>query len=175
MATKESVLVEFGDDHCRDIFLAPLDRRMRGRFEAQQVAKFDRDAGSLISEWPDPVAGQQLEINTEVEEAAVIEPLHDFPQIAARIKGKGLRLAPARERVQCDFATLVFYVKAAVAAKQARVIRGTLPDVDESKVRRDLFVTPQESPTKTLATAMAAQAAAFNRLADVLEKTLAKR
>lgn len=175
MGKAETLVVEFGDDHCRDIFIAPLDRRFRGRFEAQQIAKHDRDAGALLADWPDPIAGQQIEIDLDSGAAAVLEPLHEFPAIAQRLKSRGMSLAPARESVACDLPTLLYYVRAAVAAKQARIVRGTIPEIDESKVRRDLFVAQSEPTTMALAKALNAQAAAFTRLADVLERALAKR
>src|SRR5262245_50745723 len=176
MVKSEPLVLEFGDDLCRNIYFAPLDRRFRGRFDAQQLARRDRDAGALLNEWPEPIAGQQLAIDLETGAADVLEPLHEFPAIAARIKSRGLTLAPERERVECDLPTMLFYAAAAVKAGQARVVRGTLPDhIDEAKVRKDLFINAVESDTVKLSSALTAQARAFERLADVLEKLLAKR
>src|SRR5688572_2631884 len=119
MAKLEPLVLEFGDDLCRNIYFAPLDRRFRGRFDAQQLARRDRDAGQLLNEWPEPIAGQQLAIDPETGAAEVVEPLHDFPAVAARIKARGFMLAPQRERVTCDLPTLLYYAAAAVKAGQA--------------------------------------------------------
>lgn len=176
MPKAETLVVEFGDELCRNIYFAPLDRRFRGRFDAQQLARRDRDAGQLMNDWPEPIAGQQLAIDVETGAAEVVEPLHDFPAIAARIKARGFTLAPQRESVTCDLPTMLFYAVSAVKAGKARVVRGALPDsIDESKVRKDLFIQAVESDSNKLASAMTAQAKAFDRLADVLEKLLAKR
>lgn len=174
MAKQESLVVEFGDELCRNIYFPPLDRRFRGRFDAQQLARRDRDAGALLTDWPDSVSGQQLAVD-EGGEVAVLEPLHQFPAIKARIEKRGLSLAPPRERVECDLPTLLHHVRAAVNAGTARIVSGSIPDFDESKVRKDLFIAQVESDTNKLATALTAQAKAFERLADVLEKLVAKR
>jgi hypothetical protein len=175
MATKlEPLVVEFGDDHSRNIYFPPLDRRIRGRFDAHQIAKTDPDAGALISEWPEPIAGQQLLIDPDTGEVALLEPLHDFPAIATRIKQRKLRLAPAREKVNCDVPTAAFYAKACIQAGQARIVRGTIPLIDESKVRHDFIIKLPETPEQTLTAALNKQTAAFERLASVLEKLLAK-
>ncbi len=168
MAKGETLLVEFGDDRCRNYFFPPLDRRLRGRFDAQQLAKHDRDAGALIADWPEAVAGQQLEIDNDTGEAAIVEPLHDFPSIAARLHKSGLQLAPRRESVTCDLPTLLYYTRDAVKSGAARIVRGALPEFDESKARLHLFVEPPLNQTAELAKA-------FNRLADVMEKMLAKK
>jgi hypothetical protein len=167
-----TLLVEFGDDHCRNVYFPPLDRRCRGRFDALALAKHDPDAGQLVNAWPEPIAGQRLEVDPDTGECAIVEPLHDFPAIAAKLKSRGLSLAPAREPVTCDLPTLLFYLRAAVNGGKAKIVRGAIPPFDESKVRRDLFVAPAENPVATLATALTAQAKAFDRLADVLERAL---
>lgn len=172
---KENLVIEFGmDDACRDVYFPPLDRRMRGRFDAKIVAAHDADAGPLLGEWKEPLAGQMLAI--EGDDVAVLEPLHKFPAIAARLKQRNLTLAPEREAVKCDPLTAMYYAREAVKAGQAKVISGTLPtDIDESKVQRDFIVKPPVNPQKSLASAIEAQTVAFNRLADALEKALTKR
>lgn len=165
----ETLLVQFGDECSRNVFFPPLDRRFRGTFDAHQLARHDPDAGRLVTNWPEPVLGQQLEIDLETGEAAVIEPLHAFPEIAKRIKGRGLTLAPARESVKCDLPTLLWYTRAAVQGGKARVVKGRLPeDIDESRVRKDLFVKPVENPIDKMAAALTAQAQAFNKLAEAI-------
>jgi hypothetical protein len=175
MSTKEPLVVEFGDDHCRNVYFPPLDRRLRGRFDAVKLAQHDRDAGELVNTWPEPVAGQQLAIDADAGEVAIVEPLHAFPAIVARLKGRGLRLAPAREAVSCDVPTALHYAKAAVTAGQARVVSGTLPDaIDATKVRSNFLVPPTVNTQATLATALTKLADAQAAQTEVLSKLLAK-
>jgi hypothetical protein len=172
-----ALVVEFGDSHCRNVFFPPLDRRMRGRFDPTLAVKHDRDAGELVSQYPDGIAGQQLEINTQSGEVAVLEPLHAFPAIEQRLKQRGLRLAPARQVANCDLETALWYASEAVKAGQAKVVSGKFPElIDENKVRKDLFIKPPVNQAATLQKAIENQTAAFTRLADVLERALtAKR
>lgn len=168
MAKMEPCVIEFGDDTCRNVFVPPLNRRFRGRFDAQRLVKKDRDAGGMVSEWPEPVAGQQLAIDDSG--VAVLEPLHNFPAIKERIEGRGLKLAPPREKIDvADLDTLLYHLQMAINAGAARIVSGSMPAIDESKVQHDLFVQRRESDADKLAKS-------FNRLADTLEKVLlAKR
>lgn len=174
VATKSLVVVEFGDDRGRNIYFPPLDRRMRGRFDAVKLAQFDKDAGELVSQWPEPLAGQQIAIDSESGEVAVLEPLHANLKATAKLKQRGLSLAPAHEPVNCDVPTALHYAAEAIKAGQAIIVSGTLPQYDAAAVRHDFIVKPQANPQDKLAAAIDAQTTAFNRLADVLEKALAK-
>lgn len=176
MAKVEPLVVEF-DASNRNPYFPPLDRKFRGRFSAALAVRTDKDAGELGGEWPEPIPGQHLAIDCDTGEAAVVEPLHDprFKEIADRLKGKKLTLPPEREAVTCDLPTLLLFTQRAIKAGQARIVSGQIPPFDESKARQHFITQPHEDVEAKLATAMESQAAAFNRLCDVLERVLAKR
>jgi hypothetical protein len=175
MVATSPVVIEFGDERGRNVYFPPLDRRMRGRFDAVKLAQFDKDAGELVSQWPEPVAGQQLAIDPASGEVAIVEPIHKNLKVTAKLKQKGLTLAPEREIVNCDVPTALHYAKAAIEAGQAIIVSGTIPQYDAAAVRHDFIVKPPADPQSKLVDAINNQAAAFDRLATALEKALAKR
>jgi hypothetical protein len=170
MVATSPIVIEFGDDHCRNPYFAPLDRRMRGRLDAVKLAQHDRDAGELVAQWPEPLPGQQLSIDPQSGEVAVLEPLAGNAKVEAKLKARSLRLAPAREPVNCDWDTAAHYAAEAVKAGQAIIVSGSIPQYDPAKVRKDFIVTPPPDPQAKLVDAINHQTAAFNRLAEALER-----
>jgi hypothetical protein len=166
------LLVEF-DCENRNVFWPPTTTALRGKFDAQLAARRDKDAGPLLSEWPDGIPGQQLSIDADTGEVALVEPLHDprFAATAERVKSRGCRIFPEREKIAVDLPTAVHWVNVALAAKQARIVSGTVPRV-EGKPQLDFIVTPRESNESRLATALADLAAAQRESNELIAKVL---
>lgn len=171
-----SLTIEFDADN-RNVFFPPLTRSMRGRYDAHAAAKRDKDAGAVIGSLPaDVIPGLRLSIGDDGK-VAVVEPLHlpEFKAIANRVASRAMSLFPEQETVSVDLPTALYWAKDAVDNGQAKIVSGKLPDKIEGKPRLSFVVTPQQPATQTLTAAIDRQAAAFDRLADVLEKALAKR
>jgi hypothetical protein len=172
---KESPLVVEFDHENRNPYFPPLLRSLRGRFDAQLAAKRDKDAGALLSEWPDGIPGQQITVDCETGEAALLEPLQDprFAAIADRIKARGAKLFPPRETLPLDKATALHWIKQAVVDGQAKVIAGTLPEKIDGTPRLHFIVQPVESTEAKLASAIDGMAAAMREQTDAITKLLA--
>ena len=172
---KESTLLVEFDNENRNPYFAPLMRSLRGRFDAQLATKRDKDAGQLLSEWPDGIPGQQMSVDMDTGEAVLVEPLHDprYAAITERVKQRGCRLFPAREPVALDKPTVLHWLKEAVAAGQAKIIRGALPDKIEGTPKLHFIVQPVETTETKLATAMDSMAAAIREQTEALTKVLA--
>lgn len=167
-----TLLVEF-DAENRNPFFPPLTKAMRGRFDPQLAARRDKDAGALMSEIPEPIPGQQLSIDPDTGEVALVEPLHDprFAAIAERVKSRGCGLFPAREKVAVDLPTAVYWARVALDAKQARIVAGTVPKV-EGKPQLDFIVAPRESSESKLTAALLDLAAAQRETGEMIAKAL---
>jgi hypothetical protein len=159
-AISDPLVVEF-DAENRNPYFPPLDRAMRGRYDAQLAARHDKDAGALLSEIPEAIPGQRLAV-TESGEAEIVEPLHDprYAAIAERIKSRGIRLRPERERLAIDKATALYWIREAVAAGQARVVSGRLPERIEGTPKLHFITQPHESSEGRLSKALESMAAA---------------
>ena len=180
MNTASTVVVEFDADN-RNPYFPPLQTALRGAYSAQVASRRDKDAGALLSEWPEPIPGQRLAVDVETGEAALVEPLHDprFAAIAERIKARGIKLCPEREHVACDVPTLLHWIKEAVNAGQAKVVAGRLPEKIEGTPRLHFIVQPVETAEAKLAKAMESMAEAQREqtkaLTAVLTALAAKR
>lgn len=171
---KESTLVCEFDAENRNVYFPPLDRSLRGRFDAQLAARRDKDAGALLSEIPDPIPGQQIAVDVETGEAALVEPLHDprFAAIAERIKARGCKLFPEREPLKIDKPTVLHWLKQAVTDGQARVVKGELPAKIDGTPKLHFIVQPQASTSDKLAAALDNLAAAQREQTDAITKIL---
>lgn len=176
MATVE---IEIDGPRNENLRFRPLQREVRGRFDWLRIG--EPEAHRAAVQWGGlPIPGQRIGFDDATLTGYVTEPLHDpaHAALAEKIKARGMKLPPQRESFdRCDRDTWLFWLRQAVACGLARIVKGELPEgIDESKVRRDfLFAPRQPSTTDKLTAALAAQAAAFNRLADVLERSLTSK
>ena len=143
--------VEVAGPNNASLYFAPLQRRLRGRFDLRDMK--EPEAGKLSHQWPDPIPGVRVGIDIEAAAGFVRDPLHDPDQAAnrARIAQAGYALPPAREDFQqIDKATWVFWLALAQKAGLVRLTQGELPAVQGKP--QTLFVIPaQEDPRdKTL-------------------------
>lgn len=174
MAT--SLEIEIDGPHNENLRFRPLQKEIRGRLDWTRIG--DPEAHRIAVTFGGlPIPGQRIGFDDATGRGYVIDPLHDAEHAALveKIKARGMRLPPAREEIEgADRVTWLYWMRQAVRCGLARIVAGKLPDdLDETKVRRDFIFAPkQPTPTDKLTAALSAQAAAFNRLADVLERSL---
>ena len=170
----ELLEVEVDNEKNHDLFFGPLGRRLRGGYDVHRAAKHDKDAHALATQWPEPVPGQRLALNVETKQGHLIEPLHEDRYAAIREKiadRKFARLEPAETTfANVDVATWLHHIKCAVEAGVAKVVNGKLPETIEGTPRKFFHGEQRKSETETLTEAIGKQTAAFERLADSLEK-----
>ena len=157
----------------------PLQANVRGRWEWPRCGpEYQRVAqkwGAL------PIPGQRIQYDPAKGVLAIVDPLHDAEHEAVRekVEKAGYKLPPRREEHEgIDRNTALHWLKRLVDSGHARLTKGQFPtDIDHKKARRDFLFAPRTEPTRDelLVIALQAQATAFNRMADVLEKALTKR
>lgn len=133
----------------------PLQRNLRGRFDFGRVA--EPMAKLQTNRFPQPIPGQRLSLDTASGEAAIIEPLHDAEHIRTRrtIEKHGSTIAPQQQPLgKVHIATFLFWMKSAVEAGLARVVRGTLPDVIEGEPQKSFLSAAAFNPNDRLAAAL---------------------
>ncbi|WP_425397299.1 hypothetical protein [Aeoliella sp.] len=157
MATKETLEVEFGNDRNANIMFPPLQRRLRGTFDAHKVP----GGAKLAQKFPGVIPGQRLRIDADGT-VEIFEPLHDHEHTALRekLEDAGYKLAPQYEKAgQIDAATLVHYVGGLVSTGDARIVAGELPKATGKPRTRWHSVAPVDP---------------VERLAEAVEKLLSK-
>jgi hypothetical protein len=129
------VEVAVENDRNANWFCLPLGKKLRGRIDFLRANDL-----SLAREYPQGVPGQRLSVDTDTGEAVVIDPLHEPGNAAVRDKLArrfNVDACPAREPVRrADVASLLYWLKRAVAGGLVRVVRGTLPDKVDGAVRK---------------------------------------
>ena len=158
--------VEIGDVHNHSFWFPPISKLIRGSFD------FNRHPEPLAkveaSKWPGPIPGQRLGIEPDGT-GFIKEPLHDEvnAELRKRIEATGVSLAPALQTFDdVDLPSWLFYIKLAVEVGVAKVVRGSLPDEIEGKVRHDYVLNEAE------ATPMDRLTAATERQSELMAKLL---
>lgn len=166
-----TVTIEVDGPHNACLRFRPLQRSIRGRLAWNRCANPEAHRTAAQFNGAD-IPGQHIEFDTDKLTAAIIEPLHlpEFAPVAAEIKKK-MRLPPAREEITgCDRDTYLFWMQRAVNDGLAKVVSGKIPtDYKAEAARRDFVFAPREPSTQDKLTAV------LERLADVLERALAKK
>lgn len=162
-------------------FFRPLQRSIRGSFDLTK----SRETNAIVEfqKWGGPIPGQTIGISAEGF-GFIREPLHE-PQYAAireRIEKRlNKRLEPDVQMFeQIHVPSWLHWLKAAVDAGLARIVKGKLPDTIEGTPQMN-FVTGDDNTSiaDKLTLAMQEQTAAFkemtasnNRIADAILSTL---
>lgn len=129
------------------LFFPPLQRRVRGRFDARDEAD-GAAMGPLLVAWPRPLPGQVLGLRPDGS-AYLREPLHgdEHAQDRAKIEAQGMTLNPECEELgPADVPTWLHWAKRSVAAGLARVVRGRLPEKVEGRPRLQFISPEREDP-----------------------------
>jgi hypothetical protein len=147
------VEIEVDNAQNRNLFFLPLQRPVRGRLDFGREA--DPEAIRLTRDFPTPIPGQRIQFDADREEAALLEPLHGEDHRALRelIARKNYgALEPERQvfPVPKDQQPTWFYwLRRAVNAGLARVVRGALPELTaiRGKVKKS-WITPERGPDR---------------------------
>lgn len=153
MPKQQVLVVEVDDQYNRDLFFAPLGKRVRGRFDAARAAQRSRDAGEALHRWPEPIPGQHIGIDPQKGEGWIEEPLYADRHAATRkrLADSGMALPPERQSFAAvDVVSWLYYLKRAVEAGHARVVEGTLPERIEGKPRRSFVTAERDDEQRTV-------------------------
>lgn len=158
-----------------NLHFRPLTRSIRGRFDMMRMG--EPLARVKATEWP-PIPSQRLGITPDGI-GYLVEPLHD-PQhsgLKTKIERAGMTLEqPLTQFDGIHLPSWLFWMKQACDSGMARVTKGQLPDQIDGTPRHNFIIAePAASDGDKLATALADQAAAFNRLTDAILQLVAKK
>jgi hypothetical protein len=151
---RNSVLeIEVDTRHNRNLYFVPIDRVVRGRFDWRRVA--DRNGAELREKWgEEPVPGQRIVLDAERREGAIVEPLYTRPELKKRIEAREQVLPPERQSYSnVDVAEWLYWLRAAVAAGDAAVVQGKLPEALDYRPKR---FGERRSPQQRLTEALVA-------------------
>lgn len=171
VATKDNtVVVEISGPLNESLRFVPLGRSIRGKFDFSRVKNPDAMRARLA--WADTIPSQRIGLDAAAGVGFIQEPIHDDPHLVAVATQRGLRLAPRVEEFpNCDVPTWSFWLKRAVQSGLARVVSGTLPEV-EGEPRTNTVLPPrQETNADRLATAIETLTALLERLMPAAGKS----
>ncbi len=166
MVAKTDIVVEVAGPQNENLWFLPLDRRIRGRFDA---AKLPEPSGALMRRFPQPIPGQRIGLNVGARTGFVDEPLRDPEHAAVRKECEKAGAIPERQEFSdIDVATWVHHLKGGVAAGKAHLVQGELPEKVEGVPKLSLVSTPPKDPIDKLVSAL-------ERQNELLAKLLAQR
>lgn len=169
MATKcTTVEVEFDGKQNQSVMFRPLQRKIRGRFDAHRVP----NGGALMNKWPEPIPGQILVADTQTGKVSIREPLHDESNAGLRERleaSTGNRIGPAvQECGTVDTPTLTYWLRGLIEDGLAKVVSGELPDKVDGSPRVRFHSTEPVDPIDKLTAAIERQTATFEKLLSKL-------
>jgi hypothetical protein len=144
-AVENVIEIEIDGPQNEHVVFRPLQRRIRGRFDLLRVN--EPQAKLRLNEFPKPIPGQRIAIDLTTKEGWIREPLRDpeNAELAAKLTrsadGRSLReLPPAREVfADIDVSSWAYYMACEVAAGNAKLVRGALPDHKTLKPRKNWY------------------------------------
>lgn len=170
MKSANAIEIEVNDDHNGSLHFAPLQTRIRGRFDSSRLLKHDDGAGAIARQWDTPIPGQRLRLNVDDGTAEIVEPLNDDEHAGLRekIQAKGHRIAKGQSFSSVDVVTWAFWMRRAVESGSAQLVSGTFPKDLPGKPRTS-FITSVNSEADPITKL----AEAFDRQTEMLGKVLA--
>jgi hypothetical protein len=138
------VEIEIDSPQNRSLFFAPIQGVVRGRFD---FLRGDRALRAKADDFPAGVAGQRIGYDPERGEGYVVEPLHEpgHADVRRQIEAAGYGLPEPRRAFpgpgdprynHAD--TWLYWMKRAVDAGHAKVVRGKLPAEFKGPVRKNV-------------------------------------
>lgn len=136
LMTTSVIEIEVDVARNRNLYFVPIDRNVRGRFDWRRVA--DKHGPELRDQWgEEPLPGQTISLDLETGNGAIVEPLAAIPESRKRVEIRRESLAPARQEFEnINPAAWLYWIKAAVEAGKARLLKGTLPETVDHKPAR---------------------------------------
>ena len=128
--------VEVDVDRNRNLYFVPLDRAIRGRFDWRRVA--DKNGPELRDRWgEEPLPGQTISLDLAKGEGAILEPLCSRAEIKKRVETRGESLSAERQSfTDINPKEWLYWLKAAVKAGKAKLLRGEIPENVDYKPKR---------------------------------------
>lgn len=164
--------IEIATKECRNLYFAPIQRRIRGRFDFRDVA--EKESGKFVKDWP-AIPGQRLHLNFDTGEAAIVEPLRDAENesLRMRLETSFARRTPiAREEFKgIDTATWAYWMRRAIDAGHAKLVAGKLPEGEIPGAKRE-WSDKKPDPIQSLAEAIKEQS---SMIAQLLQAVVAKK
>lgn len=128
-----------------NMYVAPIGRRIRGRFDAHRRTAKNPDNATLLGQWPQPVPGQLLSVDTDAKTVTIHEPIRDkqHEDIAALFKKRSIKIPEHETFEGVHIPSMLHTMKRAVDCRLARVVEGTMPDKIEGEPLKS-FIAPNE-------------------------------
>lgn len=167
------VEVEVRSEKNANLFFGPLGRTVRGRFELGKATPQHPAASVLTNRFSEPIPGQRLGIDLDLNEGFILEPLNEERYAATRDRiKKHYRIEPPKQTFEGVHApTWLYWLKRAVDAGLAEVTAGKLPEIVEG-AKMDLFIKRNVSAIDKQTSALERQTAAIDRQTEMLSKLL---
>jgi hypothetical protein len=171
--TETTIAVEFDARQNSNLYFAPLQRTIRGRFDANRIAE---NSGQSRSRWPEPIPGKRIEYDFASGEGFIVEPLHEerYAAIRERIEALGMSLPKEREAFVCDAATFDYWMAELLATGDAKLLSGTMPASVPGKPRTRFHSAEQRDPIDKLTAAIESQVAGQEKLIELLTQAIAR-
>jgi len=172
MNASSVIEVEVDSSTNDNLHFAPLQRRVRGRFD------YNRDtepkAKLRTGEWPHPVPGQRIALDLTAGTGSIIEPLRE-PEariMREKIERSGMGIAENETFTGIHVPTWLYWIKRAVESGLARIVNNAkLPDKIDGEPQLSFITRPRKNPNDRLAEAIDTN----TRVLTELLKSLAKR
>jgi hypothetical protein len=148
----------------------PLGKTIRGRVDFHRAHQ--ADVARLAKEFPRGIPGQRLILDLDAGEGRIVDPIHDDPDLCAKIKARKMALPPREETFAItkeSAPTYQYWLKRAVDSGTARLLKGKLPEKIDGRVTKRFNIqettTPQEARMDKLLTLLFAKLPAADRKA----------
>ena len=151
-----SITIEASTPTSGNLFVPPLGKRLRGRFNPQELAVRNPDNAKHMREWPDGVPGQRLSIDTSSGECAVVEPLRidEFKAVRKLFDKRGIDVPEDEKYESVHVPSVLHYMQDAVNSGLAVVVEGEIPKVIKGEKLKSFVTSNEPDENETLRDAL---------------------
>lgn len=148
--------IECDNKNDSNLYIAPLGRRIRGRFDAHRRTSKNPDNATLLGQWPQPVPGQLLSVDTETGKVSIHEPVRDkeHEDIAALFKKRSIKIPEHETFNGVHVPSMLHLMRNAVNGGLARVTEGTMPERIEGQPLKSFIANNEPDPEEQLREAL---------------------
>ena len=155
-----------------NLYFPAIGKRIRGKFDPQRRVARNPDNAPLLGQWPRPVPGQLIELDTEKAEVTVREPLEDEENsdIVDLFKKRGIKIPETETHRGVHVPSCLHILKNAVDAGLCKVVEGKIPSKIEGRMLKS-FINPGETdPEEELRQTVAENSRVMRQCALAIEK-----
>jgi hypothetical protein len=166
--TNTAVEIEVSGPNAMRLQFEPIGRSLRGAVDFSTLRT--HDANDQRTRWPDPVPGKVIGVAADGQKY-IREPLHEakYDKLRKQISNRGFLIPEERETFDSETAiTWRYWMRRAVDAGYARIIKGSLPEIAEFEPPK-----PPADPSKPRKNFLLAETDNKNPLAESLDKLAA--